>query len=292
MNWVLRMLAEHAVALVQQFLEARELAGRVAPVAEQRELEPAFVGEVDGLEELLRLGGVDEHRHAEAAAHRPDGVEVGVVHAQARAVGLADAQAEVLEDLETARAGLDVTFELGGGLLRPAGRADALEVDVGEQDHAVLVRALGNRVEAFAESRTEAAAQVDEHAQVVGVHPGDHALELLGRDRRRLVAMNVDDRELRPRHRVFLDAQRVARLVVEDRRRRKLRRAPGPRTPPLHPRPLLRHHPDTDGATRHRHDHHRRYRTPPHTAPSHRPSLVPHPRAAPRAAPSCRTLRS
>ena len=42
---------------------------RIAAVREERQLEPALVGVVDRLEELLRIGGVDEHRHARAARH-------------------------------------------------------------------------------------------------------------------------------------------------------------------------------------------------------------------------------
>jgi hypothetical protein len=43
MNLVFGMLPKHAVAFSQQLLEARKLAGGIAAVAEQRQLEPALV---------------------------------------------------------------------------------------------------------------------------------------------------------------------------------------------------------------------------------------------------------
>ena len=77
-----------------------------------------------GVEERLRLGGVDEHRDVEARRRLPDRIELGVVDLQARAVGLLDVQAEGLGDLADAdRAGGDVGLELLDGPLGPA-RAD------------------------------------------------------------------------------------------------------------------------------------------------------------------------
>ena len=133
------MLAEQIVALRHQLLEARE-AGRCgyATSREQRQLEPALVGVVDRLEELLRIGGVDEHRKLEPRARVPDRIELGIVELEARAVRLLDRQAEALRDLADAdRARGDVGLELRDRLLRPA-RSDVLEVDAGQHAHAVL----------------------------------------------------------------------------------------------------------------------------------------------------------
>ena len=83
MNVVFGVLAEHAIALGEQLLEARELAGRIAAIAIERQLEPALVVHVDGLEELLRLRGVDEHGHPKPAADLPDWIELRIVDASA-----------------------------------------------------------------------------------------------------------------------------------------------------------------------------------------------------------------
>ena len=71
----LRMPAEQVVALGHQLLEARKPVRRIAAVGEERELEPALVVVVDRLEELLRIGGVDEHRQVQPRARVPDRIE-------------------------------------------------------------------------------------------------------------------------------------------------------------------------------------------------------------------------
>jgi hypothetical protein len=80
----------------------------VAAVGVQRELEPPFVACSERLEKRLRLGDVDQHRHVEPRARGPDRIELGIVDAQPAAVGFPVEHAEVLEDLEAHRAGLDV----------------------------------------------------------------------------------------------------------------------------------------------------------------------------------------
>ena len=80
----LRVLAEQVVALGHQLVE-RDLTGLVvAAIGEERQLEPALVAVVERLEELLRLGGVDEDRHVEPRERLPHRIELGVVHLQAR----------------------------------------------------------------------------------------------------------------------------------------------------------------------------------------------------------------
>ena len=56
--------------------------------------------------------GVDEHGHIHPRAGLPDGIKLGIVHLQPRAVGLVIMQAEVLEYLESLRAGPDISLEL------------------------------------------------------------------------------------------------------------------------------------------------------------------------------------
>ena len=85
----LRVLLEQVVALAPSALRSAGYSlGRIAPIAEQRELEPAFVVVVDRLEELGRIGGVDEDRDLEPRARLPDRIELRIVEVEARTVGL------------------------------------------------------------------------------------------------------------------------------------------------------------------------------------------------------------
>ena len=169
----------------------------------QRELQPALVRVVERLEERRRLGDVDEHRHVEPRARGPDRIELRIVDRQAAAVGLPHEHAEVLEDLQPHRAGLDVRVELLRRLRAEAGSDRLAEVHVGEQDHPILVLARAQRVDALAQAIAGRAAQVDEDLQVVRLHPLHDAIELARRNRRRLMAVDVDHRKLRARHRML-----------------------------------------------------------------------------------------
>ena len=134
------MLPEQVVALRHQLLEARKLAGRIATVAEQRQLEPALVVVVDRLEELRGIRRVDEDGNLQPRAGIPDRIELGIVELQARSVRFARAQAEPFADLADADgAGLQVGFELLRRPFRPAG-SDVGEVDARQHAHAILVR--------------------------------------------------------------------------------------------------------------------------------------------------------
>ena len=133
------MLADHVVALGHQLFERHLARLVVAAIGEQRQLEPALVVHVLRLEELLRLGGVDERRHVELREFIPQRIDLGIIDLQSRAIGLGDAQSKLLADFADAeRAGLDVGAQLLNRLVRPA-RADVAEVDAGERAEAVLV---------------------------------------------------------------------------------------------------------------------------------------------------------
>ena len=97
-------------------------------------LEPALVVVVERLEELRRIGHVNEDRDLQPRSRLPDRIQLGIVQLQARAVGLAGGQAEALHDLANAdRAGLDVGFELRRDLLagpRPDARGNRALVNI------------------------------------------------------------------------------------------------------------------------------------------------------------------
>ncbi len=207
------------VLLGHQRLEGRVALRRTGALRELRELEPALVVLVDRLEEGARLAGMDEHRDAELARLAPEREDARVVHRHALAGGVLHLHAEVLEDLEPDGAALlHVALELRRGALAPAGVTDAPEVHVGERhepagcDRAVRLDAGGQRV-------ARAPAQVDHPAHVHGVHLADEARDLARRHADVLMAVHVDERELRARHRMRRDAERGARVVLLDRHR-------------------------------------------------------------------------
>ena len=118
MNVVFRCFGEQPIALRHQRLERREVRRRAPPLGMHLQLEPALVLLVDRLEKRRGLAGVDQHRNVEARARRPHRIELGVVNRDALAVAALQRQAEVLEDLQAARAGLDVGFEPRRGAQR------------------------------------------------------------------------------------------------------------------------------------------------------------------------------
>jgi hypothetical protein len=233
----LRVLLEQAIALRDQLLEARKLVGRIAPIAEQRQLEPPLVLEIDRLEELLRLRRVDEHRDVQARAGVPHGIEVGIVDLEERAVGLARSQAERLADLADADgAGFEIGLQLGDRFLRPA-RSDVAQIDAGQDADTFLVR---RRAERFHHALEVGAGDVvggDEQPDVQFVECRDQSGNPFGcSEPAACVAVIIDDRKLRLLRRVRRRDQRVPRTVIDDAGRRELRRLTRPRPGHRHSR--------------------------------------------------------
>ena len=215
-----RMPREQAVALGHHRVEARVAVGRQAPVRQQRQLEPAFVEAVDRLVERQRLADVEQHRDVEPRAQLEDGVQLRMVDRQAPAALVAHAEPEVLEELQADRPGRHVLLELRGGA-RAEARADAAaEVEVGEEDHAVRMRAAGDGVEAAPQQAPPSPAQVDQHLQVQRVHLRHDPRPARRRESRAVMAVHVHHGELRACHRVLVHHQRRARRVLVDRQRR------------------------------------------------------------------------
>ena len=85
-------------------VEAREAAPEVRPVGLLEQLLEPLVAAVDRVEERDRVGRVDEHGEIQLAGRREDRREPLVVGQHQRAALVDDAEAEVLPDLEPARA--------------------------------------------------------------------------------------------------------------------------------------------------------------------------------------------
>src|SRR5689334_10707197 len=106
-----------------------------------------------------------------------------------------DMQPKVLEYLETHGAGLDVVFKLPGCALAKAG-TNVAEINIGEEHHAIGVRAAFDDREPTSEIVAPTSAQIHDEADVELVHRLHHSLILIGRDRRGMVAVNVNHRKL------------------------------------------------------------------------------------------------
>ena len=134
----------------------------------------------------------------------------------ARAAGALHAQSEVLEDLQAARAGGDVGLEPRRRPPAVAWLIEIPEIEVGEHHHAVGRVARRDCAEHSLEALAGPATEVHEHAQIERVHVAHHLCVGLGRDLP-VVAVDVDDRVLRPRNGVHRYDERGFRLVFADR---------------------------------------------------------------------------
>src|SRR5688500_20027325 len=96
------------------------LLGSDATIWEERHLEPALVAKVEECVELLRVARVNEHRELETGGRLPDGIEVGIVERQARAVRLTRRLAKAFSDLANAHGPRGhVRLELSHRAFRP-----------------------------------------------------------------------------------------------------------------------------------------------------------------------------
>src|SRR5690349_15807800 len=190
------MAGEHIVALSNQLFKGWKLTAVLIPSARiKRQLQPAFVVVVNGLKELLWVGDMNEHGHIEFCTFFPDRIEFGIVNLEARAIILMDMQPEILEYLETYGAGFDVLFQLPGCALAKAG-TNVAEVNIGEEHHAIGVGAALDDRESASEVVARAPAQIHDEPDVELVHRLHHFCILLGRDRRGMVAVDVNHGKL------------------------------------------------------------------------------------------------
>jgi hypothetical protein len=151
------------------------------------------------LEELRRIGRVDEHWQLEPCAGFPDGVEFRIVELQATAVRLARREAETLADLaDPDRSRGYVRFELGDRLLRPA-RTHVVEADAREHAHAVLhFRRRTQRVHHALETVARHVVGSDHHADIQAVERRAESRQAFCRSKQATgVAVEIDGRVLR-----------------------------------------------------------------------------------------------
>src|SRR5690606_15089728 len=79
----LGVLAEEVVPLLHERLEVDLVRTVVAPVGEERELQPPLVLQIERLVERRWLRGMDERRNIESGHGLPDRIELRIVDAQA-----------------------------------------------------------------------------------------------------------------------------------------------------------------------------------------------------------------
>jgi hypothetical protein len=76
------MTTKKIVPLGHQLFEAGKLILRIPSSRKKRELQPSLVGVVNGLEELLGIRGVNEHRNPEPGARVPERIELRVIDSE------------------------------------------------------------------------------------------------------------------------------------------------------------------------------------------------------------------
>jgi hypothetical protein len=217
MNVVLGLALEQPIPLVHQVVERRVGRRRPPAVRVERQLQQPLVLQVHPAEELLRVGGVDEHRDVQPRRSLPDGIKFRIVQLQQGAVRFLDHEAEVLVQLADAHgAGFHVGLELLCRLLAEARPDHVAEVDGGELHHPVAVFAALDRRQALHESIARDAGGVHQNLQVQRVHGRRQLVELLRRHRVGLMAVDVDHRELGAGHGVLWHHQGRARFVFPD----------------------------------------------------------------------------
>src|SRR5205085_10801245 len=91
-----------------------------------------FVGVVDGVKKSFRIGHVDGYGDAQPAAFLPNGIEPRIIYSEQLARFVANAQAEVLQYLQTASAARDCIIQLLHHLLAETGVVDLAPVDLRE----------------------------------------------------------------------------------------------------------------------------------------------------------------
>ena len=163
----------------------------------ERELEPALVAVVERLEERRRLGDVNQHRHVQPRARLPDRIELGIVHLQPRC------RSAFFTNMPRS---LKIFRPIAPALMSSSSCVAAFAPKPGPTRRRnrrsrtapsgpCTCCALIASTPCCSRSPYDAA-QVDEDLQVVGrPSPFIDAVELGRRDRRRLVAVDVDDRD-------------------------------------------------------------------------------------------------
>ena len=164
-----RVAGEDTVARVEQLALGREFRAVEAPLRVLAELVPALVLRVDGLEEGVRVGGVDGDRDPEAAALGPDRVETRVVHLQQATAAVADLETELLQHLETAGAPGDRVAQLRRHRICEARLVDPRPVQLSEHREAIRVGP-GGSFHHLLQRVAPAAGQDHDALQVEAIH--------------------------------------------------------------------------------------------------------------------------
>ena len=199
-----RVLAKDTVLLGHDRRPRRILARRTRALRTLLQLQPALVGLVVRLEELARLRGVDEHGNAQLARLAPHGIEPRIIDRHALARSVLEVEPEILEDLESASARLDILLELSGGVRTPRRIINAGELEIGEECEPAACCAL-RAAHCVGEGLAGAPAEIHHGAHVERVHLAREA-RIVGRQR--LVTVHVNERVLRARDLVLGNDQR------------------------------------------------------------------------------------
>src|ERR1700733_1999930 len=101
------MSGEDAIPRIQQRLQARIVVSIETPVRMVDQLFITLVGRIDGQEESFGIAGVNEDGNAQASAFFPHGIQTRIVDREQFAILVANAQAEIFEQLQAASSARD-----------------------------------------------------------------------------------------------------------------------------------------------------------------------------------------
>ena len=102
------------------------------------QLEPALVVLILRLKKRPGLACVDQHGKFQPAAQLEDLVETRIVDVNALLFAVLQLHAEILENLQTLRAVIDIFLQLSGGAGGIIRIVEVPEIDIGEYHEAVL----------------------------------------------------------------------------------------------------------------------------------------------------------
>src|SRR5258707_2213130 len=213
-----RMLGKQMIAFRHQRLERRILRRRPRTTRKFLQLLPAFVVIIPRIEKRRRLRHVNQHRDPQLRALLEHRVKLRIVHVHALPIRVLQFHPEVLEDFQPLRAVLDVLFEPLRHALPESRRVQIVITHVREHHKPVRIAPLHRR-HRILQPLSGSSAQIHHHAQINRIHLFDELVHL----RRRgipVMAVNINERKLRPLNFMFFSDERGFRLVLVNRRRR------------------------------------------------------------------------
>src|SRR6266849_1538253 len=168
-----RMLGKHSIALGDQILQGGELRAVETPVGMLNKLLVALVAGIDWMKKCFRVGHMNKHRNAKPSAFFPRRIEERVVDRDELTGRIANAEAELFQNLQPARAAGNGIVDLAHHELAEILLVDLGPVKLREHDEAPRIR-LDHVVNNGLQLVSPHAGEDDDALDVEAVHARDH----------------------------------------------------------------------------------------------------------------------